>query len=209
MKAAQPNPRRRRGTPSLPMNGFSLTEPLVLVLMLTVAMLAAAVIFSSAMRSFTTSLKVTRMETAIDQNMAQINQLSREFTCCSGTCTTTRPTSTTSGPTLPCATSDPRDDRYYFPQLDLSTTTNFANTTTSVEPAAVDQICSEPNNTNFMTPFKTAVDATAQPSPAIRSTLIKSAPLHTLEVTFSESANNTTRVIRTVIVVPEMANYCP
>jgi hypothetical protein len=28
-------------------------------------------------------------------------------------------------------------------------------------------------------------------------------------VTFSERENNTTRVIRTVIVVPEMANYCP
>lgn len=206
--AAQTNPRLRRGATRLPVSGFSLTEPLVLVLMLTVAMLAAAVIFSSAMRSFTTSLNVTRMETAIDQNMAQINQLSREFTCCSGTCTTTKPT--TFGATQACATDNPRDDRYYFPQLDVSTTTtNFANTTTSVEPAAVDQICSLANNTNFMTPFQTAVDATAQPSPATRSTRIKSDSLHALEVTFSESANNTTRVIRSVIVVPVMANYCP
>lgn len=202
------SPKKPQPASRLTVAGFSLTEPLVLVLMLTVAMLAAAVIFSSAMRSFTTSLNVTRMETAIDQNMAQINQLSREFTCCSGTCTTTVPT--TFGATQACATDNPRDDRYYFPQLDLSTTnTNFANTTTSVEPAAVDQICSAANNTNFMTPFKTAVDATAQPSPAIRSTTIKTDSLHTLQVTFSESANNTTRVIRTVIVVPVMANYCP
>ena len=188
--------------------GFSLSEPLVLILILTVSMLAAAVIFLSAIRSFTTSLNVTRMETASDQNMRDINRLSREFTCCSGTCTTSIPTSFGTGQA--CATNDTRDDRYYFPQQDLTTTTtNFANTTTSVEPAAVDQICSVANNTNFMTPFKTAVDNTSQPSPAIRTSTIKTDSIHTLEVTFSESANNTTRVIRSVIVVPVMANYCP
>ena len=51
--------------------------------------------------------------------------------------------------------------------------------------------------------------STSQPSPAIRTSTIKTDSIHTLQVTFSESANNTTRVIRSVIVVPVMANYCP
>jgi len=193
------SPDRGRGQP-----GFSLTEPMVLLLMLTVAMLAAASIFSSAMRSFTTSLKVSEMEIAIDKNISEINQLSRQFTCCSGTCTTTVPT--TYGPGQACATNDSRDDRYYYPQLDLTTTTtNFTNTTTSVEPAAVDQICSVGNNTNFMTPFKTAVDSTGAASKTTRTTTIKTDSIHTLEVTYSDAG----RVIRSLVVVPVMANYCP
>jgi len=177
---------------------------MVLLVMLTVAMLAAASIFSSAMRSFTTSLKVSEMEIAIDQNISEINQLSRQFTCCSGTCTTTVPT--TNGPGQACATDDSRDDRYYYPQLDLTTTTtNFTNTTTSVEPAAVDQICSVANNTNFMTPFKTAVDSTGAASKTTRTTTIKTDSIHTLEVTYSDAG----RVIRSLVVVPVMANYCP
>ena len=193
------SPDQRRGQA-----GFSLTEPMVLLLMLTVAMIAAASIFSSAMRSFTKSRNVSTMEMAIDQNVSEIKKISREFTCCSGTCTTTLPT--TYGPGQACATNDSRDDRYYYPQLDLiSTTTNFPNTTTSVEPAAVDQICSVANNTNFMSPFKTAVDSTPAASTTTRTTTIKTDSIHTLEVTYSDAG----RVIRSLVVVPVMANYCP
>jgi Tfp pilus assembly protein PilV len=184
--------------------GFSLSEPMVLLLMLTVAMLAAASIFSSAMRSFTTSRNVSSMEIAIDQNISEIKKIAREFTCCSGSCTTTVPADV--GPGQACATQDSRDDRYYFPQLDLSsTTTNFPNTTTSMEPAAVDQICSVANNTHFMTPFKTAVDSTPAASTTTRTTTIKTDSIHTLEVTYSDAG----RVIRSLVVVPVMANYCP
>ena len=181
-----------------------MSEPMVLLLMLTVAMLAAASIFSSAMRSFTTSRNVSSMEIAIDQNISEIKKIAREFTCCSGSCTTTVPADV--GPGQACATQDSRDDRYYFPQLDLSsTTTNFPNTTTSMEPAAVDQICSVANNTHFMTPFKTAVDSTPAASTTTRTTTIKTDSIHTLEVTYSDAG----RVIRSLVVVPVMANYCP
>jgi len=186
--------------------GFSLSEPMVLLVMLTMAMLAAASIFSSAMRSFTTSRKLSEMEIAIDENISEIKKISREFTCCSGTCNVPSKPFTDHGSGKPCATDNIRDDRYYFPQLDLaSTTTNFPNTTTSVEPAAIDQICSVANNTNFMTPFKTAVDAKPVALPVTRTTTIKTDSIHTLEVTYNDAG----RVIRSLVVVPVMANYCP
>jgi len=178
--------------------GFSLTEPMVLLLMLTVAMVSAASIFSSAMRSFTTSRNMSDMEIAIDDNISKIKQISREFTCCSGTCTPTVPPDGTYGLDRSCATNDSRDDRYYYPQLDLSTTT-------IVEPDVVDQICSVANNANFMTPFKDAVDAKPVALPTTRTTTIKTDSIHTLEVTYSDAG----RVIRSLVVVPVMANYCP
>ena len=179
---------------------------MVLLVMLTMAMLAAASIFSSAMRSFTTSRKLSEMEIAIDENISEIKKISREFTCCSGTCNVPSKPFTDHGSGKPCATDNIRDDRYYFPQLDLdSTTTNFPNTKTSVEPAAVDEICSVANNTHFMTPFKTAVDSTPAASTTTRTTTIKTDSIHTLEVTYSDAG----RVIRSLVVVPVMANYCP
>ena len=187
--------------------GFTLLEPVILIVMLTIAMITSMRLYSSAMQTYQSSQNVNRVELAIDQDLASINTLSRTYTCCAGSCSASVPGSVGSGQA--CATASTNSARYYFPQQNLtSTTANFANTTTADEPAAVDQICSVSNNTNFMTPFKTAVDALTQ-SGFTRTTTIRSDILHTLLVQYSDPANSTRGVVRSVTVVPVMANYCP
>jgi type II secretory pathway pseudopilin PulG len=189
--------------------GIGIAEPLVLSVILAIVVGATAVVFNSINRQTITTRKQVEMQSSIDDNLRQIQVLARRFTCCAGTCTVTPPTTfgVVGAITQPCATNNPLDDRYYFPQVDLATTTaNFPNTTTPSEPLAVEQLCRPENNTVFMTPFRTAVEALPQPVNATRATTIQ--PLKTLRVEFTDN-NNSNRSVRVVFITPAMANYCP
>ena len=187
--------------------GIGIVEPLVLTVMLVLVVGSTALVFNSINRRTISTQQQVEMQASIDDNLRQIKTLARRYTCCSGVCTTTIPTSfgVVSGTTQPCATDNPLDDRYFFPQVDLaSTTANFPNTTTSSEQVAVQQLCS--NNTAFLTPFQTAVDALDQPINATRTTTIQ--PDRILRVTFTDN-NSNNRVTRVENIIPHMAYFCP
>ena len=187
--------------------GIGIVEPLVLTVMLVLVGGSTALVFNSINRRTISTQQQVEMQASIDDNLRQIKTLARRYTCCSGVCTTTIPTSfgVVSGTTQPCATDNPLDDRYFFPQVDLaSTTANFPNTTTSSEQVAVQQLCS--NNTAFLTPFQTAVDALDQPINATRTTTIQ--PDRILRVTFTDN-NSNNRVTRVENIIPHMAYFCP
>lgn len=187
--------------------GIGIVEPLVLTVMLVLVVGSTALVLNSINRRTISTQQQVVMQASIDDNLRQIKTLARQFTCCSGVCTTTIPTSfgVVSGATQPCATDNPLDDRYYFPQVDLaSTTANFPNTTTSSEQIAVEQLCA--NNTAFMTPFQAAVNALPQPVNATRTTAIQ--PERILRVTFTDN-NSNNRVTRVENIIPQMAYYCP
>jgi hypothetical protein len=167
----------------------------------------SAALLTSVNRSSTRSDSLVATNTAIDADLAAIQGLSVRLTCCSGVCSVTPPTSFGTA-TSSCATNDPRDDRYYFPQRDDTTTTaNFANTTTPKEPDAVDQLCSTANNTNFMTPLQTAVDALTVPAGSNFTRATQINPNHILQVTYTDSIDN--QVVRVANILPPMANWCP
>jgi len=185
-------------------SGFSILESLIVVVLVGLAAAASASMFSVALRGLQDTRQTYAVQAAIEANKTQIDALARRFTCCSGICTVTPPT--TFGANEACATNNPNDDRYYFPQADLaSTTTNFPNTTTPSEPNAVDQLCTTANNTNFMTPLKTAIDGLAQPSPGTRSNAVI-LDYKMLRVDFTQPG--TGAVIRSLYVKPRMANFC-
>ena len=185
--------------------GFSILESVVTAILLAIVVSGSAILLSSVNRSSGRSDTLVALDSAIDSNLAQIKDLSVRLTCCSGACTLTPPTNFGTS-TSACATDDPRDDRYYFPQRDdTSTTANFAGTTTAREPDAVGQLCLPANNTAFMTPLKDAVDALSVPAGATRTTTIQ--PNHILEVSFTDTMDS--RVVRVANVRPSMANWCP
>ena len=182
---------------------MGLLEPLLLSLMLLMAVSAMASVFNSISRSMVETQKQVTMQASIDDNLRQIKVLARRFTCCDGTCKTTVPT--TFGHTAACATNDPMNDRYYFPQFDLaSTTTNFPNTTTASEPLAVGQLCTTSNNAVFMAPLQTAVDSLPAPTNATRATSIQDFKI--LRVTYMKANGSTIRVEN---IIPKMAGFCP
>lgn len=189
--------------------GIGILESLVLTVMLMIVVSSTATIFNSINRRILSTQQQVVMQASIDDNLSQIKTLARRFTCCSGVCTTVPPTSfgVVSGVTQPCATNNPLDDRYYFPQVDLtSTTANFPNTTTSSEPIAVEQLCAASNNIAFMTPFRNAVDGLGQPVNATRTTAIQAERI--LRVTFTDN-NSNNRVTRVENIIPHMAYHCP
>jgi type II secretory pathway pseudopilin PulG len=198
-------PQTRQSLPAE--QGIGIVEPLVLTVMLAIVIGSTALVFNSINRRTISTQQQVVMQASIDDNLRQIKTLARRYTCCSGVCTTTIPTAfgVVSGTTQPCATNNPLDDRYYFPQVDLaSTTANFPNTTTSSEQIAVEQLCA--NNTAFLTPFQTAVNALPQPVNATRATAIQ--PERILRVTFTDN-NSNNRVVRVENIIPHMAYFCP
>ena len=211
-------------TKPLPDRGMGLLEPLVLTAMLLIAVTAMASVFDSISRMMVSTRQRVIMQAEIDSNLKVIKSLARQFTCCSGYCTTSPPNcgnsdlcpdpkppdtynyGTVKSVLQPCATNNPMDDRYYFPQVDLESTTDpIDGTGTSSEPLAVEQLCKEDRNNHFMEPLKKKVDDDVLiPTDGSRETDIK--PHHVLQVTFKDSHAN---IIRMEKIIPKMAYFCP
>ena len=185
---------RRRNRPS---EGFSLVEPLILGVVLAIITSGTAVMLMAANRMSTRSDSIDASAIAVEADLTAIQRISRRFTCCSGSCSVSIPTNY--GSTKPCAVNSPDDDRYFYPQLDDTSTANVD------EVSAVDTLCLDASNTAFMQPLKTAVDAIAAPANSSRTTTIQSN--HILKVSYVDTVNgNTTRV---AMIVPTMAYFCP
>ena len=191
---------------------MGLLEPLLLTAMLLIAVSAMASVFNSISRMMVLTQQQVIMQAAIDANLSQIKTLARQYTCCSGTCTTNAPSDfwQKDGVAQSCATNDPRDGRYYFPQADdLTTTTNIGVTSTSSEPDAVTELCQSKNNSAFMNPLKLAVDNipfASQTTYATREATYSASNVHALRVTYTDLKN---KVVRVENIIPKMAYFCP
>lgn len=196
-------------------SGFTIVEPLIVSVVVVLAMAGSAALIVIANRRFVVSQQRIEMNRQIDSNLQAIKDLARKYTCCAGTCSTSPPlaantqTGTGGAITKSCVTTDWRSRLYYSPARDdPNTTANFAGTNplTPSELNAVDQICQTANNTAFMTPFQTAVNATAIPTGAnwSRATTIQTEK--TLRITYTDTINNV--ALRTEYVQPIMASYC-
>ena len=183
--------------------GFTIVEPLVLVILLSIVVSGTAVVLTSVNRSSAEARRVVTMDQEIDSNLAQIKQLSGQLTCCSSVCTVTPPT--TFGTTANCATNNPLDSRYFYPQRDdPATTAHIAGNSpaTPDERAAVDQLCA---SGAFLTPLVTAVDALPSPAGVTRTAAAQAN--RTLRITYTDTVN--ARITRVTNITPPMARWCP
>jgi len=105
---------------------------------------------------------------------------------------------TTHGGSHSCAVNDPESSSYFFPLMDDPGTVQ-------VEPDVVGTICSPANNTAFLTPLKTAIDAVVVPTGIQRTTQIE--PNHLRRVTYVTTADS--RKVRVFLLSPPMASWCP
>jgi type II secretory pathway pseudopilin PulG len=183
--------------------GFTIIEPLVLVILLSIVVSGTAVVLTSVNRSSAEARRVVTMDQEIDSQLAQIKQLSGQLTCCSSVCTVTPPT--TFGTTANCATNNPLDSRYFYPQRDdPATTATIAGTSpaTSDERAAVDQLCA---SGAFLNPLLTAVNALAQPAGVTRTAAAQAN--RTIRIVYTDTVNS--RVTRVANITPPMSRWCP
>lgn len=195
--------------------GFSVLEPLVVSVIVVLVMAASATQLVIANRRFTATQQRVTMQREIDDNIRQIKVLARRYTCCSGTCTTTIPTtlSTSTPPAAPnrsCITNDWRRSTYYYPAIDdPSTTGNILGTNpgTPSELNAVDQICQTERNDDFLAPLQTSMNTNAPAPGGVNWTrTITPQSEKVLRVTYRDTINNVD--VRTVYLRPAMAGYC-
>jgi hypothetical protein len=161
------------------------------------------VVLTSVNRSSAEARRVVTMDQEIDSQLAQIKQLSGQLTCCSSVCTVTPPT--TFGTTANCATNNPLDSRYFYPQQDdPATTATISGTSpaTADERAAVDQLCA---SGAFLTPLLTAVNALAQPAGVTRTAAVQAN--RTIRLVYTDTVNS--RVTRVANITPPMSRWCP
>jgi hypothetical protein len=197
--------------------GFSLVEALVFTGLLLVAVAGAASLLLRSNQSLLIAREVGDLDALIDTNLDLVQQVSDRYTCCLGSCVAPTISGTTVtnasvadtalsagqvGSSRACATTDPGNVRYFFPQR------NEAGTALN-EPEAVDALCadSELANTAFMTPLQQRVDRLPVPPGLQRSTDIR--PARILRVAYTSGAGATTaRVIRVASILPPMARFC-
>jgi hypothetical protein len=197
-----------------PEQGALLVEALVALLLISVAVLGTVGAINLSVQQRNRAAQRNQLNPAIDADLAAIDNLASQLTCCSGACTLGIPPGITPGPTSPCATDNRRDDRYFFPQLDNPATTGV------VEPTAVDAICAEATsgilsnavlaqfNALAVNPDLTAGGGARQPIVRLSAARNQPGNQNILQVTYTDT-NAANAVVRVARVVPPMARFCP
>lgn len=200
----------KRSPQPAPGQGFTLAEPLVFIVLMALTVAGAAAMITISSRGTIGARIQSQQATAIEDDLNSIKQLSERFTCCTGTCTTEAPPVDSVGPDRVCATSNPQQDEYYFPQRAI-TPENSATPELEAEPDRVDDLCSSDQNAAFLGPLQSAIDAITQPSGLSRSSAIANGinglPIHLIQITY-RSGTAAGPILRVVNIVPPMANYC-
>lgn len=202
-------PGSRRGRPAE--GGSLLVEALVVGVLVTIALAGTLSLVNLSAQQRNRSRDRNQLNAAIDTDLAAIEDQASRLTCCSGVCTLAAPTQV--GADSPCATTNRRDDRFFYPQLnDPDTTVN--------EPEAVDAICAEPNagilsaavlgqfNAIPVNAALTAAGGARQPIVRLRSVVNQPRNQNILLITYTDTAQNGA-VVRVARVVPPMARFCP
>ncbi|MEA5475759.1 type II secretion system protein [Synechococcus sp. CCY9201] len=202
--------------------GFTILEVIVLIVILALTSSVTAIALTSANRMTRSARLEVKMNEDIQSFISEVRQIGDMYTCCSGTCSVTPPAASATvdggNATSSCATNNPRDDRYFFPYQDNPATTGALMSMTcqvggatvpcAREPDAITEVCKSANNTAFMTPLKTAVDAIQAPAnTSVATTIPTPPPPHVLRITITDTVNN--RTARVYNLVPPMSRWCP
>lgn len=186
-------------------------------MVITIALIGSAASINIATRQHNQAGERNQLSTAIDRDLAEIQDLATELTCCSGQCTlglSGVPTDDSVTPTAPCNTANRRDGRYFYPQLDTDPVAPGS------EAEAVDQLCNDPNqgiiSDAVLAQFNalpenadlTAAGGTRQPIVRLNTVVNQPGNQNILRVTYTD-ANREGAVVHVARVVPPMAAFCP
>jgi type II secretory pathway pseudopilin PulG len=209
--------RRPRATAA---NGFTIVEPVILMVMLVIISAGTSVLIDSINRNSVNARLQIKVSEDIESDIATVRGVADRLTCCSGTCLVATINAATGLATFPsidsgtatssCATNNPRNGAFFFPTRDDTTTTApIAPSSSAREPDAVTEFCANNTVTSpVMTPLLTAVNALPNPLAAQNITRVVSIqPNKVLRVIYRETVP-TTRDLRLISIVPPMANFC-
>ncbi|QEY33212.1 hypothetical protein EVJ50_14180 [Synechococcus sp. RSCCF101] len=195
--------------------GFSVVEPLLVVVLISIAAIGASEMWRVSNRQRQRSNERIALNVAIDSDLARIQELAAELTCCSGACTMGIPSgitpylingAATGDVESPCATDNPLDDRYFFPRND-----NPATTTVN-EPDLVSN--QDPNNPGLcernevVDPLISAIEEQIDVPAGATRTITKLAN-NRLLVTYGDASRDVEDpALRIERITPPMALFC-
>lgn len=209
--------RRPRATAA---EGFTIVEPVILMVMLVIISAGTSVLIDSINRNSVNARLQIKVSEDIESDIATVRGVADRLTCCSGTCLVATINAATGLATFPsidsgtatssCATNNPRNGAFFFPTRDDTTTTApIAPSTSAREPDAVTEFCANNTVTSpVMTPLLTAVNALPNPLAAQNITRVVSIQTNkVLRVIYRENTVPP-RDLRLISIVPPMANFC-
>jgi type II secretory pathway pseudopilin PulG len=208
--------RRPRATAA---DGFTIVEPVILMVMLVIITAGTSVLIESINRNSVNARLQIKVSEDIESDIATVRAVADRLTCCSGTCLVATINAATGLATFPsidsgtatssCATNNPRNGAFFFPTRDDTTTTApIAPSSSAREPDAVTELCnSTANPSPVMTPLLTAVNALPNPLAAQNITRVVDSQYKVLRVIYRENTVPP-RHLRLISIVPPMANFC-
>ncbi|MEA5410514.1 hypothetical protein VB737_01920 [Synechococcus sp. BA-120 BA3] len=200
--------------------GFTIVEPLILLVMLLIVSSGTSVLIDSINRSSVSARLQIKINEDIESDIATVRGVADRLTCCSGTCLVATLNAATGLATFPsrdsgtatasCLTNNPRSSAFFFPTEDDTTTSSpIPGSTSAREPDAVTEFCANNTTTSpVMTPLLTAVNALPNPLAARNiNRVVSIQPNKVLRVIYRETVP-TARDLRLISIVPPMANFC-
>lgn len=190
-----------------PEQGALLLEALMVSVVITIALLGSIASINIATRQRQQASQRNALTASIEVDLAEIQNLATQLTCCSGECTLGIPAGITPGAASPCATSNRRDDSYFFPQIASAAGT-------------VDALCADPNqgiisdavlaqfNALPVNADLTAAGGARQPIVRLNTVHNQAGNQNVLQVTYTD-VNREGAMVRVARIVPPMARFCP
>lgn len=189
--------------------GFTLVEMLVSAVLLASAMSAVALLQNTGNRSFGNQTLSSRVDALIDQDLARIQALDRQFSCCTGNpCTADQAaiaasTSCRDGNGNP---SSPGGNSYYSPRV-LDSQLQVRPDT--AEMSAFRTACGNGDIATRLSSLLPTVSAPPSPATLTRSVTVADSAANRLQLTYTGSVSGNTVVTRVVNLIPTAAAWCP
>lgn len=174
--------------------GFTLVEVLMTVVIVAVAAAAAAVSTNVAMRFSNKALDNTRVDSAIDQDLASLERAAFQYTYCTGSY---------KWDATPCGSASPGTQNYYFPLTTSIASANadaFKDACKNVNGSMTDALRAAMNGGDS----SLALSAAAQNLGISRQVTLDSPDAHRLLIDYIVSGS----VKRQKSVVPVAAYWC-
>lgn len=190
--------------------GFTLVEMLLAGTLMAAVIGTAATALVVANTSSGEQGEVSRVDSLIDHDLAAIQALDRQFTCCTGSpCTANASTisASTSCRNSAGAAVNPGNENYYSPRQDDTAGRNTLDTpdmTRFREACAKGTIAS---SFQSMLPTLPSPEAPAGLSRSVSSP--KPNPTNKLTITYEGSISGKKVITRVVHLIPTAANWCP
>lgn len=190
--------------------GFSLVEMVLAGSLMAVVIGGTATALLVANNSSSSQGGLSRVDSLIDQDLAAIQALDRQFTCCTGNPCTANATTISASDSCRDALGDaqgPGNENYYSPRQSDTTRRNPPDTTEMVNFKAACGNGTIASTFQSMLPTLPTAEAPAGLSRSVSSPSPN--PTNLLRITYTGTISGSTVSTRVINVIPTAANWCP